>query len=83
MLIPSPIPELELNWLDPVPGRIGIELELPSLELESELNFTEFDLELPSMELKSHEDPHISVAYYSASYIEKVITGCLHIACPN
>ena len=55
MLIPSPILELELVLAWPSPGRIGIELELPSfeLELESELHLTELDSELPSMELKS------------------------------
>ena len=47
LLIPSPIPELELNWLDPVQAEL--ELKLPSFELESELHLTE----LPSMELKS------------------------------
>ena len=48
---------IELAW--PSPGGIGIELELPSFELE-------LDTELPSMELTS-EGPHISVAYYIAS----------------
>ena len=44
LLIPSPIPELELAL--PSPG--GIELELPSLELESELRSSELNSELPS-----------------------------------
>ena len=46
LLIPSPIPELELNWnwLYPVQA----ELELPSLELESELRSSELNSELPS-----------------------------------
>ena len=48
LLIPSPIPELELALLSP--GGIGIELELPSfeLELESELLSSELNSELPS-----------------------------------
>ena len=32
----------------PSPGRIGIELELPSFELESELRYSELNSELPS-----------------------------------
>ena len=58
-----------------------MELELPSfeLELESELHFTE----LLSMEFKSDMRSLISVAHYSASYIEKANTGCLHITGPN
>ena len=51
LLIPSPIPELELALLSP--GGIGIELELPSfeLELESELRSSELNSELPSWNL--------------------------------
>ena len=44
LLIPSPIPELALLS----PGGIGIELELPSFELESELRSSELNSELPS-----------------------------------
>ena len=76
---------IELAW--PSPDGIGIELELPSieLELESELYLTECDSELPSMELKSDMRSLIiiSVAYYSASNIEKANISCLHITGPN
>ena len=50
ILLLIPIPELELNWLNPVRA----DLECPSfeLEMESELDSTELNSALPSTELK-------------------------------
>ena len=61
---------------------LELESELHLTELDSELHLTELDSELPSMELKSDMRSIISVAYYSASYIEKANTSCLHITGP-
>ena len=78
LLIPSPIPELELAW----PSPYGIELELSSFELESELHFT--DSELPSMELIS--DMRSLIYQWPTTVLatqRRLTPGCLHITGSN